>query len=755
MVRHTELSAARRGARRKLGARQQVQRSNMITAGFVGLDGEDTDRALISIDEVDDPVSVIAPPVKIIPGSLVSVAVDHAGRPSRVLGPATVRPEGLDTEAPLPPAQIPMEELAWDEFSPEDQAKLDQAVIDLDQAKTDISEAEQALEDLDLVVLPRLRDDLNESIGRIDEARQDLDTAFPTGPFDVGAEIDGVQTTADAAMVTANGKSTVTYTYTYTSPGPTPTEEFGAGRKPFDIHRNQLQADGAIVAEWVWDGAKWWPTTFGNEVLSSLDVGKLTAGTASLQTAVIQKLVAQLARLIEVDADKITTGTLDAARINTLEVWAEIATLGKIITKELIAAGAVTAESLNVVFTDPATGFGVSIQPEGFTLLDVDGAPMVTLRTDMANAFTVVKDGKMVASISPDGEVAGNVIAARESLLYRGRELESYLTKLPRGMIAHVRNTSDATVGTSSARLLAVTFVTPAELRRKVKVTFRGHPGTSSPRLFFELRQSAGTTVKTTNSKMHDWYLPAMPPGSSQSFEFSHVRTIGEWGWPLDTEITLGIFVRALDSGNTAFFTSANNQEIWVEDVGGNIRAVAHTPWVPVGGGGSSGGNENATYPTDYERSWDSTGHRTYSRTSLSHVRAGSSLVQGAIAGSNSRGHWFFNDAAIRSALAGATVEGGFLVIRNQHTYAGSGMTAVVHTHSYSSAPSSFGTVTAFTSVHVPRGETVRIPLTSTVLNGLKSGSVRGFSLDHGGGSSTSHYGYFSPTATIELNYTK
>ncbi len=100
MVRFTELSAARRGALQKL--KKAPQSGGQILARFHGLVAGDDSLGVISVDggpELRLPLS----PGKYVPGSLVSVLVDAAGKPVRVLAPRTDRPEGADDTSVFEP----------------------------------------------------------------------------------------------------------------------------------------------------------------------------------------------------------------------------------------------------------------------------------------------------------------------------------------------------------------------------------------------------------------------------------------------------------------------------------------------------------------------------------------------------------------------------------------------------------------------------------------------------------------------------
>lgn len=76
------------------------------------------------------------------------------------------------------------------------------------------------------------------------------------------------------------------------APGPPPSPD--PDRKPGDIHWNRDSITHMIYASYLWDGSVWNATTFGNEVLDSLDVGKLVAVTGTLDSAVINEFFTKM-----------------------------------------------------------------------------------------------------------------------------------------------------------------------------------------------------------------------------------------------------------------------------------------------------------------------------------------------------------------------------------------------------------------------------------------------------------------------------
>lgn len=102
---------------------------------------------------------------------------------------------------------------------------------------------------------------------------------------------------ADAAMTTANGKNLVTYSNISRASKPGDAPDPDPARTVGDIHRNRATDNGEIFAEWYWNGFGWITVKFGDEILTSMDVGKLTAGAAEIDGAVINKLNTDIVRI--------------------------------------------------------------------------------------------------------------------------------------------------------------------------------------------------------------------------------------------------------------------------------------------------------------------------------------------------------------------------------------------------------------------------------------------------------------------------
>ena len=136
-MRHSELSAARRGALAKL-SETQASTPEQTVATLVDLDAADSRKVVISLGAKND-LSVLAPTMKMTPGSLVSVALDKSGRPLRVIGPLTDRPEGLDAEAEAPSPIWAWPTLAPREITEEERQSILDTVENLAEAQESLT----------------------------------------------------------------------------------------------------------------------------------------------------------------------------------------------------------------------------------------------------------------------------------------------------------------------------------------------------------------------------------------------------------------------------------------------------------------------------------------------------------------------------------------------------------------------------------------------------------------------------------------
>ena len=120
----------------------------------------------------------------------------------------------------------------------------------------------------------------------------------------------------DAAMAAANGKNLNTYTDLAPASKPGPAPAPNSARTVGDIHRNRDATTGEIWAEYQWTGSVWKAVKFGDSVLTSLDVGKITGGTGSFQQFFADKLIADNATINKLWTDQLVGKTASFNRLN-------------------------------------------------------------------------------------------------------------------------------------------------------------------------------------------------------------------------------------------------------------------------------------------------------------------------------------------------------------------------------------------------------------------------------------------------------
>ncbi|WP_406714707.1 hypothetical protein [Trueperella pyogenes] len=253
----------------------------------------------------------------------------------------------------------------------------------------------------EVVVRSRVSDELEkarrENAAAIAQWKQDsrrLDEKL--GTFRIPADrVDGLDQLLQSS---ASGKNTVTYS---------PTAPMGDGKNDGDVWWT-YDAYGAVVGQWVWLGGKWAKAELSHKVIASVDVGKLTAGKASMDEAVVRKLFAEVvtAKINQagkfIGGDAILDGTMDASKVRAPEAWF------KKIFAEDIMAGKVTSKMFS---TDAAfEGPGVRIDRTGWRVTPSSGRGGIFANGEYG-LFANDPDGKTTFHIKPTGEAtfSGNI----------------------------------------------------------------------------------------------------------------------------------------------------------------------------------------------------------------------------------------------------------------------------------------------------------------------------------------------------------
>ena len=631
MVRFTELSAARRGARRKLAAANQGATRTSILATVVDIDPEDTSRLLVSVDPADPDLSVLAGPTKVVPGALVHVEVDSAGRPIRVLGPASTRPDGLDEGVPAPAPIVPMEGLA----------------------PRELSEAEAQA--------------IRETADGLAQAQQDL---------------------ADAAGLLA---------------------AIGASDGPEGVA----------------------------EALTDYLAIPLDQITVVDNRGADEQVIAHLYDSIIVEG---------------------LLTASEIITGGMLADGAVTARTLNVV-PEEGTG-GMELQPPGFRIIpsDAEAGTAVSMRTDEESWIAFAQGGEQTFSVTPDGHLTAQQVSANAELLYRGEEFSDILESFPRGVVAGTELAVTATVSTSTARLMTVSFTSPPT-RRAYRVRARVAVAVAArTRLYYTVKWATGATVAANNTdrgnsyRIHDGFS-----AREEILEFVIPDSVFAWGG--NNQITLGLFLRTLvDPGPVTVQSAAYGTSMTIEDIGPAYTVESSTPYVPSTGGGGSTGSDTAPTKSKQTRTFSPTWSQSYTGSGNQYNVGGSGrLYHGQYLPANGvlRSMVGFDRAAIMSFCSGAEMVSARIYIRNVHSWSNSGVRGRFGYRNNASKPATWGTgdMTLIGEADFTKGQGRWIGLNASgVLAALKSGGFGAFALNPAT-TAADRYGYWTSSG-VKLEIT-
>lgn len=142
-----------------------------------------------------------------------------------------------------------------------------------------------------------------------------------------------------------------------------------SGQSVGDTCRVQDAQTLDIVAEWRWDGANWERMKVTSEQISNLDVGKLTAGSASIAEVTARKIASDVGRFLEITTDQLTvTGNASFVNATAHHVWTEIVTAGagefEQIKAGMLAANSVNASNIQGGAIDGQVITGATIQTE-------------------------------------------------------------------------------------------------------------------------------------------------------------------------------------------------------------------------------------------------------------------------------------------------------------------------------------------------------------------------------------------------------
>lgn len=188
---------------------------------------------------------------------------------------------------------------------------------------------------------------------------------------------------ANQAQDSANGKNTVSYTTG------TPA---GVGTRVGDTHY-QVNAAGTVLRWWRWNGSAWVEQALDGQVISSLDAGKITAGT--------------------LDAARIRAGSITGEKIEARSVAAAVGTFVKVnaenvgVSGELAArlVNAMTTQTKNLVVTESAI-------LQHTTLLGATVAEQLNVTKKLVARNAIVDGTLDVAQLNVTEQMAASIVNA-------------------------------------------------------------------------------------------------------------------------------------------------------------------------------------------------------------------------------------------------------------------------------------------------------------------------------------------------------
>lgn len=122
-----------------------------------------------------------------------------------------------------------------------------------------------------------------------------------------------------------------------------------------------------IVAEWRWNGTAWERMRVTSEQISNLDVGRLTAGSASISELAARKIASDVGRFLELTTDQLTvTGNASFVNATAQHIWTRIITSSEgefeKIRAGMLAANSITADNIQAGAIDGQVITGATLQ---------------------------------------------------------------------------------------------------------------------------------------------------------------------------------------------------------------------------------------------------------------------------------------------------------------------------------------------------------------------------------------------------------
>ncbi len=535
-----------------------------------------------------------------------------------------------------------------------------------------------------------------------------------------------------------------------------------------------------VKGQWTWDGSTWKPVLIRSEVIAALDVAKLTAGTANLATAVVDKLFTNIfsAKKIaagQIDAESIAAAVGSFVKINVSQLVATAADLNELVAQKIAAATASIQEAYiqnlrtngavidtaviadlaaNLItsgmFRTAEAGQRLELTSDGLVLwgVDPDGAEYEMVRIGPSGTQLLTIGG---ATIDGDGNAVLQDVEAR-SLSVDGTSLEDRLAALPQGIIGRGYR---SVPWTERRKSLTRVVELPVTLQpgRTYRVSSSPIPFVTDTGAAWVIGNLQWAPMPVTDvnqfstlskSAAVDSATSLLPP-MSRIVTTSDITAPKDYSFIIRTSCATTYHQIAVGGGSPV--------ELVVEDLGPAISYTGANWQDGAEAGSSSGSTSPPATVQRYSLHRNHTAVGTY-RRGQNGLKSSGDAVQGQYSSyGNREGLWLFAD--MTGALSGSTVEKVILNFTISHTYASAGGIAEVRLHGNSSFPSgAAGLNTVVSGVKVRAGGAYSVTITDAAMcAGFRSGAYRGFGLSTDS-TNLDHY-IRGQNASIDITYRK
>lgn len=453
-------------------------------------------------------------------------------------------------------------------------------------------------------------------------------------------------------------------------------------------------------------------------------------------------IIAQAIQTLHIAADAIAAGQIAADTITARELAALAVAAEHIqanaIDAGMLQAGIITADKLaallvlatRIILGDP-TGARMELDDTGLDQFDDSGARTLQFGADPAggNFLTILDPANpsaALASIADNGVITAQSFVVAGSMGYKGGELTEQFDALPKGLITWgTRATGDYTTDMTGIGELEA-LCEPGRIYRI------GHSA-----CFVEPATLGSQPTTQGEMRLHYTTDGSRPTTSSAVLGTTGRSAPGDYGGLManfgqyitgTAEVRLRILItyQSHFGLSSRFITGGydNGLLFWIEDVG---------PATTAGGVASSGAGTGTAATASYTREWTATWTRSWSNGGQTVRYTNGELVQGYYndgVNGDQVAAFGYNTADIRSALANATITTVQVYLYAHHWYWNSGGQVRLRTHNVDETdtyPQVSATISAPT-MGKPEGRWVTLP--TSVGDGFKNGTIRGFALD-------------------------